>query len=153
MSTRYYLVLAITLLYAPWGFAIDCVKSFDQSCLSEEYNSDKVEADHQQQQQNLEVHCKTTKEEEEEERIAYLEHEANKRTAIENFLTMPTVLYHAANPVLRAGFNSEKINADGARQIEITMDQDFLQRLANQKRLNLECRKAEAMRERNKAVQ
>lgn len=153
MSVRYCLLLAITLFSAAQSYAGDCVKSFDQSCLSEEYNSGKIEADYQQQQQNLEVHCKTTKEEEEEERIAYLQHEADKKIAIQNFLNTPIRYEDSMRRLFPFAQTAEYINQQTARdvrQIAADMDRDFLQNLADQKRVNIECLKAAAMREQNK---
>ena len=76
MRARCCLFLAITLLYAPQSFAIDCVKSFDQRCLSEEYNSEKTEVDYQQRQQDLDAHFRAV---EKEEKIAEKEWQAEEK--------------------------------------------------------------------------
>ena len=147
MNIRLPALSLILLLYAPQVYASDCTKSFDQSCLAEEYSSEQVEADYEQRQHAAEVRCKTIEEEKEEERIAYLEHEVNKQSALDELFANAAPAYREVTGYQGQTFTMARGSTDAqvaldARQLAADMDAGFLRALAEQKRLNVECRKA-----------
>ena len=56
-------LLAFTLVSQ--AYATDCTTSFDQSCLSGEYNSTQVQTDYTEREQKMDAHFKAVMEEEE----------------------------------------------------------------------------------------
>lgn len=66
MRTLVYGLASISLFHASFCYAVDCSTSFDQSCLSGEYNSTQVQTDYREREQKMDTYLKAVREEEEE---------------------------------------------------------------------------------------